>query len=90
MRALIFSLLISLGLLEQSQAAKFGVIVPMQHKAMDEIIAGLKEVLAPHLSESDEIVVQNANGEQTLQYQIIKSMLASGVDYFLPIGRRPA
>jgi putative tryptophan/tyrosine transport system substrate-binding protein len=86
MRAFIFSFFMFLGLLGTSQAAKIGVIVPMQHKAMDEIVEGLKEVLEPYLSDSDEIVVQNANGEQTLQYQIIKSMLASGVDYFLPIG----
>src|SRR5260221_914907 len=83
-------LLTYLGLLTftivPGKAVKIGVIVPMQHTAMEEIVKGLKETLEPHLSKGDEIIVKNANGDQTLQHQIIKQMLNSGVDYFLPIG----
>lgn len=67
-------------------AVKIGVIVPIQHKAMEEIIAGIQETLASHLSSTDEIIVQNANGDAMLQRQIIQQMVNTGVDYFLPIG----
>jgi len=67
-------------------AIKIGVIVPMQHTAMEEIVAGLEETVKPHLSQTDEIIVKNANGDQILQQQIIQQMLKSDVDYFLPIG----
>jgi putative ABC transport system substrate-binding protein len=79
-------LILSIFISTPVRAVKIGVIVPMQHTAMEEIVAGLQETLKPYLSESDEIIVKNANGDQTLQHQIIKQMLNSGVDYFLPIG----
>lgn len=78
--------ILSIFTVAPARAIKIGVIVPMQHAAMEEIVTGLKETLKPHLSEGDEIIVKNANGDQTLQHQIIKQMLNSNVDYFLPIG----
>jgi putative ABC transport system substrate-binding protein len=85
-KQLFFYFILSIFISTPVRAVKIGVIVPMQHAAMEEIVAGLQETLKPYLSESDEIIVKNANGDQTLQHQIIKQMLNSGVDYFLPIG----
>lgn len=67
-------------------AVKIGVIVPLQHTALDEIIAGFQETLKPHLSLQDQIIVQNANGDPLLQHQIITQMNHKGVDYFVPLG----
>ncbi|NRB11361.1 MAG: hypothetical protein HRU35_07120 [Rickettsiaceae bacterium] len=73
-----------------THAKTIGVIVPLQHNAMNEIVAGIHEILDPILSSEDKIIVKNANGDPNLQRQIIQQMLDNGVDYFMPISTSTA
>jgi putative ABC transport system substrate-binding protein len=71
-------------------AVKIGIILPIQHTALEEIIEGFKEEITPHLSPEDEIIIKNAQGDPTLQYQIIQQMKKSQLDYFLPVSTSTA
>lgn len=70
----------------ESEALKIGVIVPLQHKAMDSIVEGLRESVQKQLGDGVEIIVKNANGDAVLQKQIIQQLVHEGVEYLLPIG----
>ncbi|MBT3394050.1 MAG: hypothetical protein HN411_02930 [Waddliaceae bacterium] len=60
-----------------------GVVVPMPHVAMDEIVAGVYEALD---DDDINIVVQNAYGEAEMQRSIIQQFIDNKVDVIAPIG----
>lgn len=60
-----------------------GIIVPMEHKALTQIINGLKQEL-----EGQDIVckVLNAQGDPNIQKTIINQLIQEKCDLFIPIG----
>lgn len=70
-------------ILSNSQKTKptIGIIVPMQHAALTEMIQGFKETL-PDLT----IKVLNAGADQTLQKSIIEQLIHEKCDLLVPIG----
>jgi len=58
-----------------------GIIVPMQHAALTEMIQGFKEIL-PDVN----IKVLNAGADQTLQKSIIEQLIHEKCDLLVPIG----
>jgi putative ABC transport system substrate-binding protein len=61
-----------------------GVIEPMQHIAVSDITRGLRDGLADN-SRSYNILVANANGDQTTIPQIVGNFEARGVQVYVPI-----
>ncbi len=66
---------------------KIGIVVPMQHNAMQEIVSGFKAEITNRPALKDcQLKVRNAHGDLSIQRALILSMLNDGVDYILPIG----
>lgn len=64
---------------------RIGVIVPIENKALDEIVTGFTETL--HEKNKDiDINVQNAQGDLNLERAIISQMNTEGVLIVAPIG----
>lgn len=60
-----------------------GIIVPMEHKALNEIVAGFKQ----ELEDQDVICkVLNAQGDPNIQKTIIQQLVQEKCDLFIPIG----
>lgn len=63
-----------------------GILMPMDHMALREIVAGFQETLT-QLSETPvEFKIQNAQGDMNLQCSIIQQFLSQKVDMIVPIG----
>lgn len=58
------------------------VIVPMEHRAMDAIVQGLKEELGDHVN----VRLYNAGGDSSLQLALIQQIALDKPDVVLPIG----
>lgn len=87
--SLIFSCLSPAVLASTGQPVKpvtVGIIVPLQHQAMDEIVAGFKSELTKHYHGPVNVLVKNAQGDPSLQRAIIQSYDSTGVDLVAPIG----
>lgn len=66
---------------------KIGIIVPMQHNAMQEIVSGFQSEMAKRPSlKNCQLKVRNAHGDLSIQRALILGMLNEGVNYMLPIG----
>lgn len=63
-----------------------GIIEPLEHRAMDEIVAGFKETIKSNSSQEVKFEVQNAQGDMNLQRAIIQKMKAEHYDMIAPIG----
>lgn len=69
-----------------SDAKKIGIIVPLEHKAMDEIVAGFTETLSNEMKIPLQFKVQNAQGDMNIERAIIQQMNNSQYDMVVPIG----
>lgn len=71
---------------KQPQGLKVGVVLPIAHNALDEIVNGFKQELYKNFS-SDEITVevQNALGDINLQKSAINKFVNDHVDLLVPI-----
>src|SRR5689334_1669417 len=61
-----------------------GVIVPMEHQALNDIVSGLREGL-----KSDKPItlrVMNAQGDPNIQRSIIQQLVQDDCDVLVPIG----
>ncbi len=60
-----------------------GIIVPMEHKALNEIVAGFKKEF-----EGQNVIckVLNAEGDPNIQKTIINQLIQEKCDLFIPIG----
>lgn len=70
-----------------ASASKVAIIVPMEHEAMSQIVAGINESLSlPNISTQNlpNISVQNAQGDSNIQLALIKQM--KDYDILMPIG----
>jgi putative ABC transport system substrate-binding protein len=66
-----------------------GIIEPLEHKAMVEIVAGFTDTLKQSYAKPVIIKVENAQNDPNLQRAIIQRMLDANVDYIVPIGAGP-
>lgn len=81
---------LSLGLLSacssSSDTKKIGIIVPLEHKAMNEIVAGFTGTLQQNYNKKVSFKVANAQGDANLQRAIITQMRNEKYDVIVPIG----
>lgn len=89
--ALCFITFVISNILNTALAINIGVLVPLQHQALDEITMGIKEVINEYnskqiKSKQIKVTVVNAQGDQTLLRQLIMQMKKNNIDYFMPIG----
>ncbi len=70
----------------KQKAKVIGILMPMDHAALREIVVGFKETLSS-LSESPvEFKVQNSQGDMNVQRSIIQQFVSQNVDVIVPIG----
>lgn len=69
-----------------SNEKKIGIIVPLEHKAMNEIVAGFTETLQKKYPQPLKIKVANAQGDANIQRAIIQQMKNEDYDIIVPIG----
>jgi len=63
-----------------------GIVLPIQHAALDDIVAGFKEELKAKMGDAEvEIQVQNALGDANLQRSMIAKFLNDKVDLLVPV-----
>ncbi|MGD9107847.1 MAG: ABC transporter substrate binding protein [Gammaproteobacteria bacterium] len=68
---------------------KVGVLVPMQHQAMDEIVAGFKNTLQQTYPGKITFLIKNAQGDANLQRSILQQFKQQHVDLYAPIATQP-
>jgi putative ABC transport system substrate-binding protein len=86
-----FALLLCLGGLtsckqNNSSEVTIGIIEPLEHKAMDEIVAGFSETLHAKSGQPIVIKVENAQNDANLQRAIIQKMQDANYSMIVPIG----
>lgn len=64
---------------------KIGIILPMEHQALTEIVAGFTEQLPKMYGEPVQIKVLNAQGDLNLQRAIIQQMNEQNYDLIVPV-----
>lgn len=69
-----------------SNQKKIGIIVPIEHKAMNEIVAGFTETLRENYPVPVKIKVANAQGDINLERAMIQQMRNENYDLIVPIG----
>jgi len=60
---------------------KIGILVPLEHAAMQQITSGIKETLI-----GTNVIVQNAQADSNIQLSLIKQMNDQNIDIIMPIG----
>ena len=63
--------------------SKIVVIVPLEHEAMTQILAGIKESLS---GSNVNVIAQNAQGDPNIMLAMIKQINQQDVDIIMPIG----
>lgn len=71
---------------QNSSAIKVGLIVPLEHAAMNEIVAGFSTTLTKLANKPVLIKVANAQGDANLQRAIIQQMRDENFTVIAPIG----
>jgi len=83
----VFAVLISL---EEIKAAenhyKIAIIMPMSHKAMDDIVDGFEEQLKNNINEQYKLIIYNAQGDPNLMRTIFQQISSNHYDMVVPIG----
>jgi putative ABC transport system substrate-binding protein len=69
-----------------SDEKKIGIILPIEHQSLNEIVAGFKETLSKETNLPIQIKVSNAQGDINLQRAIIQQMKDQQYDLIVPIG----
>ena len=68
---------------------RVGVLVPMQHQAMDEIVAGFRNTLQQNYHGKITFLIKNAQGDANLQRSILQQFKQQQVDLYVPIATQP-
>ncbi len=96
MRKLALAILIILAVIglfllqdKKNGVITIGIIEPLQHKAMDEIVAGFTESLAKDFHKRYVIKIENAQNDNNLQRAIFQKMKDANYDMIVPIGTTP-
>jgi putative ABC transport system substrate-binding protein len=74
------------GCKESTFQKKVGIIVPIEHKAMDQITTGFIETLHKQYRVPVKIKIDNAQGDINLERAIIAQMKNENYDLIVPIG----
>lgn len=69
-----------------SGGVTIGIIEPLEHTAMNEIVAGFTDTLTKLYQKPVNIKVENAQNDANLQRAIIQKMQNAHYDFILPIG----
>lgn len=87
-KALLISASVCLLMACKSEAPskKVGIIVPIEHKALNEIVAGFEASLRQHSQQPITFKVENAQGDMNLQRAMILQMKNGDYDLLVPIG----
>lgn len=70
----------------QENVKKIGVLVPLENKALDEIVRGFKTELTKNSKFQFQFKVANAQGDLNLQRAILSQMKSEHYDIIAPIG----
>lgn len=65
-----------------------GIIIPMQHPAMEQIVGGFKEQFTALYKKPVTFDVQCAQGDPTLMRAIIQSFISQDVTMIAPVGKK--
>ncbi len=82
LKTLVF-ILLSTSLSTHAANKKVGIIVPIEHEAMIQIVSGIKESLP---NTGFEVIVKNAHGDPNIMLALIKQMKDGDIDLIIPIG----
>jgi putative ABC transport system substrate-binding protein len=63
-----------------------GIIVPLEHNAMNAIVEGFTQQVKQHYSGKVTFYIKNAQGDMNLQRSILQQFIAKKVDIIVPIG----
>lgn len=63
-----------------------GIIEPLQHAALDEVVKGFSETIKNNYPHPVNIKVENAQNDMNLQRAIIQKMRNAHYDFIVPIG----
>jgi len=74
-----------LGCTQKSHSKKIGIILPIEHQALNEIVRGFTTTLASLSKEKLEFKVMNAEGDMNLQRSIIMQMRDTHYNLIVPI-----
>ncbi len=74
--------ILSLSTFSAYADTKIGIVVPLEHEAMNQIVQGIKEALS---GEKVEIDVKNAHGDLNMMSTILKQMNDQDFDIIIPI-----
>lgn len=70
----------------KAHEVKIGIVVPLQHKAMDEIVNGFVKTLKETTHQPVKITVANAQNDANIERAIIQEMRDSNSALIVPIG----
>lgn len=74
------------GMDNESSNLRIGIVLPVQHAALDDIVAGFQSELRVELGEQQvKISVYNAMGDINLQRSIISKLINDKVDLVVPV-----
>jgi len=76
----------SAGCQQSSDVKKVGIIVPIEVKALDEIVAGFESSLQKQSPYPLEFKVANAQSDMNMERAIVQQMQAANYDIIAPIG----
>ncbi len=71
---------------DNEQIKKIGIVVPLENKALDEMVAGFSETLSAQTKTPIKIKVVNAQGDMNLQRSMIQQMKDEHYSLIVPIG----
>lgn len=83
----IFLLCLFLGACQsESHAKKIGIVIPIEHKALNEIIEGFKESLQNETKTPVQFKIANAQGDMNIERASLAQMKLDNTDMIVPIG----
>jgi putative tryptophan/tyrosine transport system substrate-binding protein len=65
---------------------QIGIVVPIEHEAMDRMVAGFRQEVEKEFGGKVAIDVQNAQGDESIQHAIIGKFTRQKYDLIVPIG----
>jgi putative ABC transport system substrate-binding protein len=71
---------------ESAHEAKIGIIIPLEHPALTEIITGFKQAIAENYHQPVKIIEKNAQNDLNIQRAMIEQMRDENYDVIVPIG----
>ena len=69
----------------QQNTKKVGIIIPIEHQALNEIAQGFQDTLRELIKQPIKFKIGNAQGDANLQHAIITQMRDANYDLIVPI-----